>query len=286
MFYRCAVLVDAGYLYSSCVQLLTAQHGPRSLISIDYDRVLPRIMDHAAAMSGAPLLRIYWYDGSSTGPTPAHAALAWRDHIKLRLGFVSAEGKQRGVDSLIIQDMVQLATNRACSDLVLLTGDEDLRVGVVLAQQQGVRVHLLGIAPGDLQTGNQSTLLQQEADTRRVWALDDVRGFAEIRETQSGSAQATEGHFNGNDDHASAGGNPIALLMQDIVIVALATVGEDEKQEVQSSTQPLLPSTLDRRLLAIARTKLRRDASEPEKRALRTQLRRAITAATAEVEPS
>jgi hypothetical protein len=45
---------------------------------------------------------------------------------------------------------------------------------VVLAQQEGVRVHLLGIAPAQ---GNQSTLLRREADTVTEWDEATVRGF-------------------------------------------------------------------------------------------------------------
>ena len=68
-------------------------------------------------------------------------------------------GQQKGVDSLIIMDLIELARNHAISEAVLLSGDEDLRVGVQLAQSFGVRVHLLGVEPT---RGNQSYLLLQE----------------------------------------------------------------------------------------------------------------------------
>ena len=58
--------------------------------------------------------------------------------------------------------MIALARNRAISDAVLVSGDEDLRVGVQQAQEFGVRVHLVGIKPG---RGSQSLFLLQEADT-------------------------------------------------------------------------------------------------------------------------
>jgi hypothetical protein len=84
------------------------------------------------------------------------------DHVKLRLGLLNSVGQQKGVDSLIVTDLIDLARNRAISDAVLLSGDEDVRVGVQVAQSLGVRIHLLGIAPS---RSSQSKQLRQEADT-------------------------------------------------------------------------------------------------------------------------
>ena len=60
---------------------------------------------------------------------------------------MNSVGEQKGVDSLIVTDMINLARNRAISDAVFVSGDEDLRVGVQQAQEFGVRVHLVGIKP-------------------------------------------------------------------------------------------------------------------------------------------
>jgi len=80
----------------------------------------------------------------------------------VRLGFLNSAGQQKGVDSLIVTDLVELARNRAVGDVVLVSGDEDVRIGVQLAQSFGVRVHLVGVKPC---AGNQSPELRQEADT-------------------------------------------------------------------------------------------------------------------------
>ena len=69
---------------------------------------------------------------------------------------------EKAWNSLIVTDMIALARNRAISDAVLVSGDEDLRVGVQQAQEFGVRVYLVGIKPS---RGNQSLFLLQEADT-------------------------------------------------------------------------------------------------------------------------
>jgi hypothetical protein len=129
----------------------------------------------ATQQTQLPLLRIYWYDGMRLGrPTPEQMALSDSANVKVRLGQVNAEGEQKGVDALIVTDMIDLARNRAMADAVLVSGDEDVRVGVVLAQQFGVRVHLLGIHPA---RANQSSSLQQEADTTVEWDASMVRRF-------------------------------------------------------------------------------------------------------------
>ena len=70
--------------------------------------------------------------------------------------------------------MITLARNRAMAECVLLSGDEDLRVGVQQAQEYGVRVHLLGIKPA---RGSQSLFLLQEADATHEWEASDLRSF-------------------------------------------------------------------------------------------------------------
>jgi uncharacterized LabA/DUF88 family protein len=56
-----------------------------------------------------------------------------------------------------------LARERAIAEAFLLSGDEDLREGVTAAQDQGVRVTVVGIQPVS-QHHNQSRELIQEAD--------------------------------------------------------------------------------------------------------------------------
>ncbi|HEY0548495.1 MAG TPA: NYN domain-containing protein [Verrucomicrobiae bacterium] len=171
---RVAVFVDAGYLFAQGSALLSGQKRPRSEVEIKLEKVLSALEEFACRISGLPLLRIYWYDGTSTGPTPQHIAVAFQPRVKLRLGFVNTVGEQKGVDSLIVTDMISLARNQAMADAVLLSGDEDLRVGVQQAQEFGVRVHLLGITPC---RGSQSLFLLQEADTTHEWAKADVGTF-------------------------------------------------------------------------------------------------------------
>ena len=127
---RVAVFVDAGYLFAQGSALLAGKRLSRSEVSLDHEAVIKALTDFACKVSGLPLLRIYWYDGTSTGPTAQHLTLAHQADVKVRLGFVNSVGEQKGVDSLIVTDMINLARNRAVADAVLMSGDEDLRAGV------------------------------------------------------------------------------------------------------------------------------------------------------------
>ena len=171
---RVAVFVDAGYVFAQGSSLLAGRKLPRAEVSLAHNAAVKAFGDFAAKISGAPLLRVYWYDGTSTGPTAQHLTLAHLQDVKVRLGFVNSVGEQKGVDSLIVTDMITLARNRAISDAVLVSGDEDLRVGVQQAHEFGVRVHLIGIKPS---RGSQSLFLLQEADTTHEWSTTGISVF-------------------------------------------------------------------------------------------------------------
>ncbi len=115
--------------------------------------------------SGLPLLRVYWYDAGRGGaPAKDHLEIAELPNVKLRLGrLVERHNRleQKGVDSLIVRDLMTLARERAIATAYLFAGDEDLREGVAAAQDMGVRVVLVGV-PGD--EANQAVTLVQEAD--------------------------------------------------------------------------------------------------------------------------
>ena len=171
---RVAVFVDAGYLFAQGSVALAGQKLPRGRLLLDHEKAIDALAAFATRVSGVDLLRVYWYDGTSTGPSSQHITLAHLAHVKVRLGFVNSVGEQKGVDSLIVTDMIALARNHAMSEAVLLSGDEDLRVGVQQAQEFGVRVHLLGIRPS---RGSQSLFLLQEADSTHEWSPDDLAPF-------------------------------------------------------------------------------------------------------------
>ncbi len=273
---RVAVFIDAGYLYASAIKLLTGIKQSRSAITLSYEDFLDYIIKQSEALTRRELLRVYWYDGTSSGPTGAHRKLAYQSNVKLRLGMVSLAGEQKGVDSLLIMDMANLAQNRAMSDAVVLTGDEDIRVGVVLAQQYGVRVHLVGIADPDGER-NQSSMLQQEADTTGLIGMEELQKFATVNDRSS--SEHGEDDEYGDDPAAAAlvqqlldeaAGSLIGMLNPDELIQARIGLGTGAQS---------VPPMLDRQLLTVGRQRMQRDLMPHEKRQLRarfvTQLKRA-----------
>ena len=86
--------------------------------------------------SDCRLLRIYWYDGIlwSNRPSIEQDVIGQSENAKLRLGLVYSRGQQKGVDSLIVTDLIELARNRAIADALILSGDEDITIGVQVAQ--------------------------------------------------------------------------------------------------------------------------------------------------------
>ena len=176
---RAATFVDAGYLYKAGSIALTGSEKHREDCELALPGTIAKLQATAAERTGnATLLRIYWYDGMRGGrPSAVQEQLAYMDNVKLRLGMVR-DGRQKGVDSLIVTDLIELARNHAISDAILLAGDEDLRIGVQIAQSFGVRVHLVGIEPS---RGNQSDLLMQEADTTSEWSKTDIEQILEFK---------------------------------------------------------------------------------------------------------
>ncbi len=259
---RVAVFIDAGYLYAASIKAVTGMKQSRSAITLAYEDFLPFIIERAQHLSGRELLRVYWYDGTSTGPTGAHRKLAYQANVKLRLGMVSLSGEQRGVDSLLIMDMANLAQNRAMSDVVLLTGDEDIRVGVVLAQQYGVRVHLVGI-PDPEGERNQSSMLLQEADTTSFIQGEDLARFISVNERINDETDSI--------DDSDSNDSPSTLLHEAVQLV-LSGLPIDELEQIRESLgagAQSVPAQIDRQLLIAGRQRLQRDLVGYEKRQLR-----------------
>lgn len=176
---RVAIFVDAGYLFAQGSACLTGEKRQRSQIKLNETAVLSELVAVATAKCGdARLLRTYWYDATlGSGMTAQHTTLAYADHVKLRLGVLNGHGQQKGVDSLIVTDLIELARNKSICDAILLSGDEDVRVGVQIAQNFGVGVHLIGIHPS---RGSQSPSLRQEADTNTEWDKEIIGRFLTV----------------------------------------------------------------------------------------------------------
>ncbi|GKQ38090.1 NYN domain-containing protein [Streptomyces sp. A012304] len=178
---RCIVLVDAGYLLGAAASLLAGEPS-RSRITVDHAALVQGLREQAESETERPLLRIYWFDGAPDRvPQPEHRRLRVMPRVTVRLGALTrSDGRwaQKGVDAAMHAELTELARNRACSDVVLVTGDGDLLPGMMAAKEHGVAVHLWAVqaADGDY---NQSEDLVAEADERRVldrtWITKAVR---------------------------------------------------------------------------------------------------------------
>ena len=178
---RLAILVDAGYLLSQSVQILSNQQSKarKDLALQDHKGLISMLIEQSCeALGNRNLLRLYWYDGVSGRLSADHEALALLPDVQFRAGTISKSGLQKGVDSKIMADLIELSGNQAISDAVLVTGDGDLVVGIDLAQRRGVRVAVLGIEESGLGVShNQSFEMVCAVDRVRRLGKQHIRPF-------------------------------------------------------------------------------------------------------------
>ena len=142
---RCALFVDAGYVLADGAM---AVHGTRrrESVSWDYAGLIQLLASLARERSGLPLLRCYWYEATVEGRRNAdHDALADLSGVKLRVAKMRP-GRREGVESEIHRDLTTMARNKAVSDAMVVSAEEDLAQVVADVQDLGLRVTLLHIA--------------------------------------------------------------------------------------------------------------------------------------------
>lgn len=177
---RSALFVDAGYLLAAGAMSCTGKPA-RADVECAYGLLVAALLQFVKSHSGLSLLRAYWYDGAPDAlPTADQLKVARMADVKLRLGRLVG-GRQKGVDSLIVRDLMTLARERAIATAYLLAGDEDLREGVVAAQDLGVRVVVLSFDPRFAVPAN--TLIN-ESDEHVVLNADLWRPFFKTRAEQ------------------------------------------------------------------------------------------------------
>ncbi len=149
--HRYAIFIDAGYLAAQALAILAGKptNVPkpvrRDLRIPDAGALIKEIRHQAeSSLGNTNCLRAYWYDGVGQSLTPEQAVIAALHDVQFRAGTIH-NTKQKGVDSRIVHDLFELASNRAISDAMVVTGDGDIAVGIEFAQRRGVRVSLLSI---------------------------------------------------------------------------------------------------------------------------------------------
>jgi uncharacterized LabA/DUF88 family protein len=279
---RLGIFVDAGYLFAQGSMAITGNVVRRQDLSLNEQSVITQLIQAAEELSGGtPLLRIYWYDAiGHRGPTLDQRTLARSNNVKVRMGTLNGNGEQKGVDSMIVTDMIELARNHAIADAVLVSGDEDVRVGVQFAQAYGVRVHLIGISNAQGKA-NQSTSLIQEADTHIEWSPAVINAFLSVRQTVV-EPEAVEIPPAGDNlppaaDVDLSPEEVAARMEQTVSAVVNALVLNDLtalKELLKSSNS--VPREFDGRLLGKSRDAIGRDLTQAEKGLARSRFRELV----------
>lgn len=270
-----AVFIDAGYLYAQGSVLIAGSRQDRRRVRLNVPTVLSDLTGEARSSEpDARLLRIYWYDGLPRGGILSleQKNVARSENVKCRFGTINGRGEQKGVDSLIVTDLIELARNQSISDALILSGDEDLRIGVQIAQTFGIRVHLLGIHPA---RGSQSPDLLDEADTTREWGQDKVAAWltvvgSEAAHTDTASTAQSSDKLELRSD---------SELIADVKLARVDLLSHDEACavfEYAQANRNQLPSDFDRPALGAAKLKLARELTDKERRDFRRELLESI----------
>ncbi|WP_370614259.1 NYN domain-containing protein [Mumia sp. Pv 4-285] len=177
---RHAILVDAGYLLASSAQVLVGT-SLRRAIAVSWERLVTGIKTSVAETTDTDLLRVFWYDAANAQATrqlsEEHNLVSLLPDVKLRLGRVNNEGAQKGVDTRIALDLVNLALQGAVAEIYLVSGDDDLTEAVDMAQDYGVRVTLFNVPNDTSRIGVHATAmnLARVVDERLRIPIDLLR---------------------------------------------------------------------------------------------------------------
>ena len=249
---RCALFVDASYALANGA---LAVHGTRNRDSVswDYAGLLKLLGGLSRDRTGLPLLRCYWYDTAADGNRAAeHDTLADIPGVKLRVSKVRPNRKE-GVEAEIRKDLTALARNRAVTDVIIVSAEEDLAPAIAEVQDLGIRTILLHIAAdGDWAV---SRMLRQECDDIIDISAGHLRPYVDLiqgaepqlapagyREQTARAAQASGPHQGMAAAGAPLYASPVAVgyeRAQDSQPIGLA--GGGEHREVQPQIQPLQP---------------------------------------------
>jgi uncharacterized LabA/DUF88 family protein len=142
---KSVIFVDAGFLLATGGLRVTG-NSLRSAFSVQYKSLVDGIQDFVSDRDSRDLLRMYWYDAAKDGLfSDEHKRIGLLPGVKVRLGRMSYNGEQKGVDLKLGLDLVGVARNRSADVAYLLSGDDDLAEAVEAAQDLGMKVVLLGI---------------------------------------------------------------------------------------------------------------------------------------------
>ncbi|GII65628.1 hypothetical protein Skr01_57130 [Sphaerisporangium krabiense] len=197
-------MIDAGFINASAARTLNV---PVSQVRFE-GRELVGWLNTAAVRMETPFVRCYWYDGAyPEGEKLRHpqrerfAELEKCPGLQLRLGHAqtlpfehkgllrrAAEKmgidyselmanfnletlyEQKGVDTLIVLDMMRFVQQNACDTIVLVAGDRDLAEAIRAVQQLGCRVILAHPAGAPV-----AQELRNLADEQVIWSATLIK---------------------------------------------------------------------------------------------------------------
>ncbi len=294
---RIAVFVDAGYFWVQVCSLSAGSYASRNQVNVHYaDLHACMISEIKNQLPDGDLLRIYWYDGPGmNGKTAEHRSIDQLDDFKLRLGTRNGVGQQKGVDGLIIADLISLTQQKAITHALLVSGDSDITPGVIAAQSMGLRVHLLSLGAA----AATSPYLAAEVDLKRSWGLVEVQKFATASAPAAQPASRAQVlNPTAVPIHtppvapASAPSVPVTAVtatvvpapaavpsMQAIAQLAATQISAGPNSALFATltrgTNPL-PREIDGELLSVGRSHFGRSLDEQEKRELRREFRKLL----------
>ena len=153
-------------------------------------------------------------------------------------------------------------------DAVLLSGDEDVRIGVQIAQSFGVRVHLIGIEPS---RSNQSLALRQECDTTAEWTKAEISEVLSLRTSlETTSLVSGLGEMDDLDEG-------IESILSNVVDTFIKTLDHGQLSPLADlGERDPIPYEIDRLLLRKSGEDVGRDLERPEVQYLRDQFKTAV----------
>ncbi|HEY2312085.1 MAG TPA: NYN domain-containing protein, partial [Streptosporangiaceae bacterium] len=230
--------MDANY---ALAEGAIAVHGTRNRDSVswDYAGLLKLLGSLSRERSGLPLLRCYWYDTvSDRARVDEHDTLADIPGVKLRLSKARPSRKE-GVEAEIRKDLSALARNRAVSDVIIVSGEEDLAPVIAEVQDLGIRAILIHIATdGDWAI---SRTLRQECDdiidigSGHLRPYVDLISGAEPQRSSAGYREVAASSAQSSGPHPAIEAPPVRLYASTVAAeyehAALATAGAGQGQD-------------------------------------------------------
>jgi uncharacterized LabA/DUF88 family protein len=267
------VFIDAGYLFKQGAQALFGKALSRHEVVLAEAEFVERL--HQFVRENYPndeFLRTYWYDGTKGGVlTPEQQAVASLERVKFRKGRINSQGQQKGVDTLIVRDLMVLSQERSIKRAVVLSGDEDLREGIEYAQDRGVQVAVLGISAKG--RTSQSPELVREADEVLLLSIEILRDTLKLATASFGiSASSEESGAPSALVAVEQRGDDLLAVSEPSMKYARDWLERATPSDVASlvGARPGLPSTLDTGLMrSVVRRISRYPLSEAERRASR-----------------